>query len=147
VVVATVFVVIDDARAQAWLDAKWGPGLVEVSGMLERFEETTFPLHLYVSNQSSEIDPVAVQITLDGEVVVDQEFELGDIHNWILFELQVAPGEHELRATAPLAGAEMIETFEADGDRWAVVDFWSASDEAEGPHFTWFMEDEPIGFA
>jgi hypothetical protein len=34
VVVATVFVVLDDAAAQAWLDAKWGPGLVEVSGML-----------------------------------------------------------------------------------------------------------------
>jgi hypothetical protein len=39
VVVATVFVVIDDARAQAWLDAKWGPGLVEVSGMLQRLED------------------------------------------------------------------------------------------------------------
>ena len=39
VVVATVFVVIDDARAQAWLDAKWGPGLVEVSGMLQRLDE------------------------------------------------------------------------------------------------------------
>ena len=36
VVVATVFVVIDDARAQAWLDAKWGPGLVEVSSLLQR---------------------------------------------------------------------------------------------------------------
>jgi hypothetical protein len=34
VVVATVFVVIDDAAAQAWVDAKWGPGLVEVHGML-----------------------------------------------------------------------------------------------------------------
>jgi hypothetical protein len=38
VVVATVFVVIDDAAAQAWVDARWGPGLVEVSGMLQRFE-------------------------------------------------------------------------------------------------------------
>jgi len=37
VVVATVFVVIDDARAQAWLDARWGPGLVEVHGMLQPF--------------------------------------------------------------------------------------------------------------
>ena len=146
VVGATVFAVIDDARAQAWLDAKWGPGLVEVSGMLQRLEEEAFALHLYVSNQSGDIDPVAVQITLDGEMVVDQEFEYLDMHNWILFELQVAPGEHEIRAIAPEAGAEMVETFEVDGERWAVVDFWAASDEPEGPRFTWTIQDEPIYF-
>jgi hypothetical protein len=147
VVAATVFVVIDDAAAQAWLDAKWGPGLVEVYGMLRRLEETTFPLHLYVSNQTRDIDPVAVQITLDGEVVVDQEFELGDMHNWILFELEITPGEHEIVAAAPEAGVELRETFAADGERWAVIDFWAASDEAEGPRFTWRIEAEPIGFA
>jgi|GEM_PF-1593826 len=143
VVVATVFVVIDDAAAQAWLDAKWGPGLVEVHGMLQRLEETTFPLHLHVSNQSRDIDPVSIQITLDGEVVVDQQFELGDMHNWILFELEVVPGEHELRATAPLAGAEMVETFVVEGECWAVVDFWAASNEVEGPRFAW-SQGHPI---
>ena len=146
-VVATVFVVIDDAHAQAWLDAKWGPGLVEVSGMLQRFEETTVPLHLYVSNQTNTINPVAVRITLDGEVVVDQEFEFLDGHNWILLELQVAPGEHALHAVAPEVGVELRETFEMDGERWAVVDFWAEPvGHGPGPRFTWTIQDEPIYF-
>jgi hypothetical protein len=147
VVVATVFVVIDDAYAQAWLDAKWGPGLVEVSGMLQRFEEETLPLHLYVSNQTNTINPVAVRITLDGEVMVDQEFEFLDGHNWILLELQVAAGEHELRVFQPETGAEMVETFEVDGERWAVVDFFAGPEESEAPQFTWIIKDEPVGFA
>ena len=125
VVVATVFVVIEDAAPRPGWTPSWGPGLVEVSGMLQRFEEEAFALHLYVSNQSSTINPVAVRITLDGEVVVDQEFEYLDGHNWILFELQVAPGEHALHAVAPEVGVELRETFEMDGERWAVVDFWA----------------------
>jgi hypothetical protein len=39
VVTATVFAVVDEAAAQAWLDARWGPGLVEVHGMLQRFAD------------------------------------------------------------------------------------------------------------
>lgn len=148
VVVATVFVVIDDAYAQAWLDAKWGPGLVEVSGMLQRLEETVLPLHLYVSNQTNTINPVAVRISLDGEVMVNQEFEYLDGHNWILLELEIVPGEHELLAVAPEVGVELRENFEMDGERWAVVDFWAEPvGHGPGPRFTWLIQAEPIGFA
>jgi hypothetical protein len=115
--------------------------------MLQRWEETTFPLHLYVSNQSRDIDPVAVQITLDGEVVVDQEFEFLDMHNWILFKLMVPPGDHVLHAVAPEVGVELRETFEVDGERWAVVDFWAEPvGHGPGPRFTWLIQAEPIGF-
>jgi hypothetical protein len=41
----------------------------------------------------------------------------------------------------------MIETLEVDGERWAVVDFFAGPEESEAPRFTWFVEDEPIGFA
>lgn len=93
------------------------------------------------------IDPPAVKITVDGQVVVDEEVETLDAHNWILFELELAPGEHEVPAIAPDAGAELVETFVVEGEQWAVIEFWAGPKESEAPRFTWFIQGEPIAFA
>ncbi len=133
--------------AQAWADGRWGPGVVELLSVLVPVEgESAFPLHLYVSNQSTEIDPVAVRITVDGQVVVDQQFEALGLHNWILFELELTPGEHEVRAVAPDAGAELVEAFLVEGEQWAVIDFWADPTGGEAPRFTWRIQGEPVYF-
>ncbi|MBP1633007.1 MAG: hypothetical protein H6Q11_1295 [Acidobacteria bacterium] len=146
VVIAEVFAVTGDG--QAWVDSRFGPGMVELHSVLRPIgtEEATFPLHLYVSNQSTEIDPVAVTINVDGRMVVDQEFEALGLHNWILFELELTPGEHEVRAMAPDAGADMLETFVVEGEQWAVIHFWAWTDPEDGqaPRFTWMIQDQPI---
>ncbi|HUU62062.1 MAG TPA: hypothetical protein VMX37_06730 [Acidimicrobiia bacterium] len=149
VVVAQVFLVTEGG--QAWADQRWGAGLVEVHGMLVPYtagEEDGFPLHLYVSNQSTEIDPVAVRITVDGQVVVDQDFAALGLHNWILFELELTPGEHEVRAIAPDADAELVETFVVEDEQWAVIDFWfwTGPEDSQAPRFTWVIQDQPIHF-
>ncbi|OFW53761.1 MAG: hypothetical protein A2V75_01535 [Actinobacteria bacterium RBG_16_70_17] len=133
--------------AQAWADGRWGPGVVELLSVLVPVEgESAFPLHLYVSNQSTEIDPVAVRITVDGQVVVEQELEALGLHNWILFELELTPGEHEVRAVAPYAGAELVEAFLVEGEQWAVIDFWADPTGGEAPRFTWRIQGEPVYF-
>jgi len=133
--------------AQAWADGRWGPGVVELLSVLVPAEgESAFPLHVYVSNQSTEIDPVAVRITVDGQVVVEQEFEALGLHNWIPFELELTPGEHEVRAVAPDAGAELVETFLVEGEQWAVIAFWADPTGGEAPRFTWRIQGEPVYF-
>jgi hypothetical protein len=52
-----------------------------------------------------------------------------------------------VRVIAPDVGAELIEDFIVERERWAVVDFWAGPEESETPRFTWFIQGEPIGFA
>ncbi len=78
--------------------------------------------HLYVSNQSFEIDPAAIQVYIDEEPVVCQEFKVDNQHNWILFDVELDGGTHSLRAVAN-GVARLEESFDISGERWAVVDF------------------------
>lgn len=82
------------------------------------------PFTLYVSNQSFEDPTVGITITIDGEVVVDEDFDVEGQHNWVSFEPDVAPGVHILHA-ASSTGAEFTTEFTMpDGEpRWAVVDY------------------------
>jgi hypothetical protein len=89
-----------------------------------------------------------VTINVDGRMVVDQEFEALGLHNWILFELELTPGEHEVRAMAQDAGADLLETFVVEGEQWAVIDFWfwTGPEDSQAPRFTWVIQDQPIYF-
>jgi hypothetical protein len=111
------------------------------------------PLHLYVSNQSFDIDPVRIEVFIDEVAVICQDFDVGDQHNWVLFDMELEPGTHTIRAVGNEGGTELTETFDMDGERWAVIDFWYYSeDEGEGngeggQSLTFDIMDEPIGFA
>ncbi|MFH2072773.1 MAG: hypothetical protein ABIJ75_07990 [Actinomycetota bacterium] len=106
---------------------------------------TAHPLHLYVSNQSFEIDPVGIEIYIDGELEISQEFEVLGQHNWILFEFEIAEGPHEIRAVALNAEADLEESFEVAEETWAVIDFWGTEAD-DGPFFRWLVQTEPVGF-
>ena len=85
----------------------------------------TAPLVLYVSNQSFEDDPVHITVTVDGDTVVDDEFLVLGQHNWIPYELDLAPGVHELTWTSNTGptGASTI-TVPPEGTLWAVLNYW-----------------------
>ena len=105
------------------------------------------PFTLYVSNQSSEDPTVGITIKIDGEVVVDDDFDVEGGHNWISFTPDVAPGDHTLHAVSS-TGAEFTTEFTIPErePRWAVVDYWFYPD--QGPRkFTFHISDEPIAFA
>lgn len=104
------------------------------------------PFTLYVSNQSFEDPTVAITISIDDVVVVDENFDVEGQHNWISFEPDIPPGEHVLHAVSD-TGAEFTSDFTIpEGEpRWAVIDYWFYPD--EGPrNFTFSISDEPIAF-
>lgn len=104
------------------------------------------PLTLYVSNQSFEDPTVGITITIDGDVVVDEDFDVEGQHNWIRFEPDVAPGRHTVHAVST-TGAELTTEFTlpAGEPRWAVIDYWFYPDE-DPREFTFQIHDEPIAF-
>lgn len=103
-------------------------------------------LHLWVSNQSFMDDPVGVKIRIDGIKIIDQPFTVGNQHNWTLFPINVPRGQHTLSAMSD-TGAELEQTFTlpARGRRYAVLDYWSQQDR-DGRHFTWHIQNSPVGF-
>ena len=107
---------------------------------------------VHVSNQSFVHDPVHIRISIDGEVVVDDDFLVGHQDNWSTFQLAVAPGDHEFVMTSS-SGVTQTEGLNvpAGGHRWVAVGYWSdhhsPGSEAGRPRpgtFTMTVADEPM---
>ncbi len=137
----------DTAPTQAPATESTSGSTAPPAGEIGAVAEDDAALHLWVSNQSFEDDPVHVTVEIDGVTVADDDFEVGSQHNWILFPLRVPPGAHEVVATSG-TGAILEKTFRIprSGDpRYAVVDYWNY-DDADGRHLDWTFEDEPLAF-
>ncbi|RPI25946.1 MAG: hypothetical protein EHM57_00860 [Actinobacteria bacterium] len=105
------------------------------------------PVIVYVSNQSFDIDPVDITVTVDGEVVVADDFRVEGQHNWVEFPLQLAGGEHVMEVSSVRGPATYLGTLQVDGPLWVVVDYWSGSDTEDGaPAFGVHISTEPVGF-
>lgn len=103
---------------------------------------------LYVSNQSFEIDPVDIDIEVDGELAVEGDFLVGSQHTWHMFEFELAPGPHTLRAVTRAGDSRLSETIEVTAEtRYAVVNFWYyGGHEPYGPTFSLNLFDDPPAF-
>lgn len=105
-------------------------------------------LLLWVSNQSFEDDPVEVTIAIDGVEVISEPFEVEGQHNWLLFPITAPPGKHVLTAGSDTGAAlEQRFTLPEQGLRHAVVEYWYYPDDTEGRHFSWLIQQRPVGFA
>ena len=108
-------------------------------------------LHLVVSNQSFDIDPVAIDVAVDGVPAVTGDFEVGSQHSWHFFEIQVDAGEHVVQAQAPDEDVSREETVDVTEERWIVIDFWYYPDTTGGAeptprHFSIHVSDDPPMF-
>ncbi len=110
---------------------------------------------LYVSNQSFDIDPVAIDVLLDQELSVEGGFLVEGQHSWHEFHFHLSPGSHLFEAHGDPGGAEVSKTFDfGQSSRYAVLDFWyypADNDygvESTPPQFTLqFLADPPqFGF-
>jgi hypothetical protein len=103
---------------------------------------------LYVSNQSFEIDPVDIDVFVDGELAVEGDFLVGSQHTWHMFEFELAPGEHTIRAVTSAGDTRLSDTVDiTDQTRYAVVNFWYyEGHEPYGPTFSLNLFDDPPGF-
>ena len=106
---------------------------------------------LYVSNQSFELDPVDIVIEIDGEQIIDGEFEVGNQHNWKRYVLRLTPGRHTLTARSTNGDATLEESFVVNERRWAAVDYWYYTEASGSPpepkHFEFNIYDKPLKFA
>lgn len=99
---------------------------------------------LSVANESFSELPMPITITADGRPVVDAVFEAAS-HRLVTYELDLVPGEHELRITAA-SGAASAHTIAVgqDGPVYVRVTYWPEDHEANaGPYFSVDTSDEP----
>lgn len=106
---------------------------------------------LHVSNQSFAITPVDIQVLIDGERVVHEDFDVGNQHGWKRYTLSLAPGKHEIRVSSEKGKAELSQEIEVTGQHWAVIDYWYYPEVTGGAgptpkKFGFSMQDSPIGF-
>jgi hypothetical protein len=110
---------------------------------------------LHVSNQSFADAEVHITVAIDGAMAVDQSFDVGNQHGWIPFELELAPGPHEVVATSDTG---VTSTFTLDvldsGHKYAVINYWYYPPDPKYPgatqtprSFDFSQSDEPIYFA
>lgn len=102
-------------------------------------------VHLYVTNQAFADPAVAMSVTIDGEVVLDQALDVCGQHNWVPFPLRLTPGWHDLSVTtdAGVTHTSRVDVPEGPGERWVVVSYWAEPD----AHLDVLVRSEPVGFA
>jgi len=83
----------------------------------------TYPLTLYVANQSFDLNPVDIKVTLDGDVVAQGIFFAATGGNWRRYDLTLGPGRHVLHAVTRKGAAGLRREFTAAGPRWMAVAF------------------------
>jgi len=104
---------------------------------------------LWVSNQSFAEPNVTLDIRVDNQTVVDEQFAVENQHNTIGYILaNVEPAtEHTITATAD-SGAEASAVFTVDTDQplWISLAYWGGGEDSEEPDFTLEVADEPFYF-
>ena len=109
------------------------------------------PLTLHVSNQSFSDPSVGITIEIDGMLVVNDAFDVGSQHNWIEFQFDLAPGDHEIIARSDTGALFKGTVRILDGESvYAVLDYWGQEDLSENgdatPGFEYQVSTEPIYF-
>ena len=109
---------------------------------------TQHPLTLYVANQSFDVNPVDIKITIDGKTVAKGTFYAGEGHSWRRYDVRLAPGRHVLRAMTRKGAAALKREFDVAGPRWAAVAYRNVSPSRGGRtvrHFAFAIRDSPFG--
>ena len=109
---------------------------------------------LYVANQSFAVNPVDIKVYINGQVAIDQNFDVGKEfpqHNWIKFQYSLPKGTHQLKVESIKGKATLETNFEITAKHWAVIDYWYYPKVTGGAgptprQFKFNIKDEPIGF-
>jgi hypothetical protein len=125
-----------------------GLGVVEAAPGFQ-IEPTDEVFVLLVSNQSFEDDPVGLQISIDGQVVADDRYDVGSQHTVTTYVVRgLAPGSHELSVASDTGVSFASRVTTAEGrPRWAYLTYWYYPDDTEDPQGRYLAvseSDEPI---
>lgn len=104
---------------------------------------------LIVSNQSFSLSPVDIEVSIDGEVVVRDHFDVGDQHAFYYYTLSLSPGQYEVHVVSNRGETGLTREFTVTGKHWAYVRFsyapWYADDPVPA-QFTWSVTDRQRHF-
>ena len=89
-------------------------------------ENTNFTM--FVSNQQRNIDPVDLSIFIDGKLIVSDEYYIGNMHNWIRYDINQTIGKHTIIVTSISGNYAINSTFEIKDKLWLVIDFWTENE-------------------
>lgn len=105
-------------------------------------------LYLSVSNQSFAIDPVDINVFIDGEHAIQGMFVVGDQHNRYEFVFYLPRGDHLISAATETGSIVDSWSFSLESDEyWAVIDFSSVLEEdVQEEFFTWYIRNSAIAF-
>jgi len=137
---------------QVKMDKRTGAASTKEFAPNEEPAEGTVPsLFLYVSNQSFDVTPVDIKVTIDDKVVADQSFEVGNQHTWKEFPLVLSKGRHKLHVESMKGQSVLDKELDIKNRHWAALDFWYSEKERGGAppapkHFVFDLKDEPIMF-
>ena len=120
------------------------PDITASDAAVRLVDDAEANLILYASNQSFDDGKVRLTIAVDGRRVVDDDFYVGDQHNWVSFPLDLTPGVHEIAAKSD-SGATLRKSFRVPEDktRYADIDYWGEDYSAE---LTWRYQRQPMAF-
>lgn len=84
------------------------------------------PFHFYVSNQSFDLDPVDIDVYVDGIKLITGDFLVQGQHTWVRFDFTAEAGKpHTVRAVTKKGGVDKSEVVQVPtAGRWVVVNFW-----------------------
>ncbi len=83
------------------------------------------PYQIIVSNQSYDVDPVDIDIFIDGVHVITGDFKVENQHAFIPFDFEIATGEHTLKVVSKRGKAEATATLKINAtQRWTVINYW-----------------------
>lgn len=101
---------------------------------------------LVVSNQSFEDDPIGLVITIDGQLVADDEYDVGSQHTISTYHVRgLAPGGHDVVvASSTGVGRDARVRMPDSGPRWAYVTYWYHPDDTRGRYVDLTQFDEPV---
>jgi hypothetical protein len=82
-----------------------------------------FPVVLYVTSQSSNVEPVNISVKIDEKVITNQAYYCGSGHNFTTFDLNLTEGEHRIVVGSSNGDASLDRTIVIDRKKWLVVSY------------------------
>jgi hypothetical protein len=105
-------------------------------------------LTLYVANQSFDVNPVDIKVTVDGVTAAAGAFYAGYGRSWRRYDVRLTAGRHVLRAMTRKGGAALRREFDVSGPRWAAVAYRNRMPSygtGAVRHFAFAIRDRPFG--
>ena len=100
---------------------------------------------LYVSNQSFDLSPVDITVSIDGKKAVSADFVVGTAHSWVAHRFQLTPGVHKITATSEKGAIQLEKEIEITHNHWAAIGF-VFSTKNDRKQFLFRIQATPLSF-